>query len=97
MNRGIFIFLLHKYNYESFDAIIGYRADDSNFSFAQYFINGTISYEQLNNAVHLGKLGQQFVLKSQEAFNRIKFLSYEIAKSAEWYHSAVQTEAKKYQ
>lgn len=48
-------------DYQSQDAIIGYRADDSYFSFAQDFINGTISYRQLNNAMHLGKLGQQFV------------------------------------
>ena len=51
-------------DYQSQDAIIGYRADDSYFSFAQDFINGTISYRQLNNAMHLGKLGQQFVWKS---------------------------------
>lgn len=72
-------------DYESYDAIIGYRADDSYFSFAQDFINGTISYRQLNNAMHLGKLGQQFVLKSREAFDRIQFLGYEIAESREWY------------
>lgn len=58
-------------DYQSQDAIIGYRADDSYFSFAQDFINGTISYRQLNNAMHLGKLGQQFVLKSKQAFDRI--------------------------
>ena len=72
-------------DYESCDAIIGYRADDSYFSFAQDFINGTISYRQLNNAMHLGKLGQQFVLKSKTAFERIKFVDSEIVKSDEWY------------
>jgi len=72
-------------DYEEYDAIIGYRADDSYFSFAQDFINGTISYRQLNNAMHLGKLGQQFVLKSKSAFERIKFAGYERAESAEWY------------
>ncbi|MCD8241699.1 MAG: DUF3990 domain-containing protein [Lachnospiraceae bacterium] len=71
--------------YESYDAIIGYRADDSYFSFAQDFINGTISYRQLNNAMHLGKLGQQFVLKSRQAFERIRFLRSEVADSSEWY------------
>ena len=35
--------------------------------------------------MHLGKLGQQFVLKSREAFDRIAFEGYEIAESAEWY------------
>ena len=72
-------------NYESYDAIIGYRADDSYFSFAQDFINGTISYRQLNNAMHLGKLGQQFVLKSKAAFDRIQFVGSEVAHSGEWY------------
>ena len=71
--------------YEKADAIIGYRADDSYFSFAQDFINGTISYRQLNNAMHLGKLGQQFVLKSKKAFNQIEFLKYEIAERSQWF------------
>ena len=57
-------------DYQNQDAIIGYRADDSYFSFAQDFINGTISYRQLNNAMHLGKLGQQFVLKSQRGIRQ---------------------------
>lgn len=72
-------------DYEKYDAIIGYRADDSYFSFAQDFINGTISYRQLNRAMHLGKLGQQFVLKSEKCFERIQFLGYELAESSEWY------------
>jgi len=72
-------------NYENHDVIIGYRADDSYFSFAQDFINGTISYRQLNRAMHLGKLGQQFVLKSRKAFEGIRYVGYEDAKSDEWY------------
>ena len=72
-------------DYQSQDAIIGYRADDSYFSFAKDFINGTISYRQLNNAMHLGKLGQQFVLKSKQAFDRMQFLGYEVADHDEWY------------
>lgn len=72
-------------DYESCDAIVGYRADDSYFSFAQDFINGTISYRQLNNAMHLGKLELQFVLKSKTAFERIQFMGYEAAGYEEWY------------
>ena len=72
-------------NYEEYDAIIGYRADDSYFSFAQDFVNGTISFRQLNNAMHLGKLGQQFVLKSKNAFASIKFKGYETAEYYIWY------------
>lgn len=72
-------------DYKSVDIIIGYRADDSYFSFASDFINGGISYRQLCNAMRLGKLGQQFVLKSKAAFERLEFLGYESADSKEWY------------
>ena len=72
-------------DYKSYDVIIGYRADDSYFSFAQDFLNGTISYRQFNNAMHLGNLGQQFVLKSKKAFDLISFIGYENASFNEWY------------
>ena len=72
-------------DYKEYEIIKGYRADDSYFSFAQDFINGTISYRQLNNAMYLGKLGIQYVLKSKEAFNRIVFDGYEEAEYKEWY------------
>ena len=59
--------------YEYYDLIIGYRADDSYFSFANAFLNNTISLEQLRKAMFLGKLGEQVVLKSEEAFSRLIF------------------------
>ncbi len=68
-----------------YDAIIGYRADDSYFSFARAFINNEISLTQLSYAMRLGKLGEQFVLKSPTAFERIKFTDYEIADNTEYY------------
>ena len=71
--------------YKEFDLIIGYRADDSYFSFAQDFLNGTISVRQLRNAMHLGRLGEQVVLKSRKAFEQLQFKDYEIAESKEWY------------
>lgn len=74
-----------KVNYSNWDVIFGYRADDSYFSFAQDFINGTISYRQLNNAMLLGKLGQQFVLKSEAAFKQLQFTGFEVAESEEWH------------
>ena len=73
-------------DYKNYDVIIGYRADDSYFSFAQDFINGTISYRQLGNALRLGKLGQQFVLISKKAFDSVKFVGYEVAMSKEWFN-----------
>lgn len=84
-------------DYSAADIIIGYRADDSYFSFAEDFINGTISYRQLGNAMRLGKLGQQIVLKSEEAFNRIVFKGYEVALCDEWYEKKIRrdTDARK--
>lgn len=35
--------------------------------------------------MHLGKLGQQFVLKSKKAFDALTFTGYEIAECSEWY------------
>ena len=52
---------------EHYDAIIGYRADDSSFSFARAFVNNEISLHQLGYAMKLGELGEQFVLKSEKA------------------------------
>lgn len=71
--------------YKSADIMIGYRADDSYFSFASDFLNGSISYRQLCHALQLGKLGQQFVLKSKEAFERLEFIGYESADYKVWY------------
>lgn len=71
--------------YQSYDIIIGYRADDSYFSFARSFVSNEISLKQLGYAMKLGKLGEQFVLKSQKAFEAICFLDYEIADNALYY------------
>lgn len=59
---------------KNYDIIIGYRADDSYFAFAQDFVSNTISLKQLDSAMHLGKLGEQIVLKSKKAFERINFV-----------------------
>lgn len=80
-----YLFRTFHLDYQEADVIIGYRADDSYFSFAADFINGAISYRQLCNAMRLGKLGQQVVLKSRTAFDRLVFLGYEVASTEAWY------------
>lgn len=69
----------------AYDIIIGNRADDSYFSFAQDFVSGIISYEKLSEAMKLGKLGEQVVLKSERAFERIRYIDYEIVLADEYY------------
>ena len=70
---------------EPYDVVIGYRADDSYFSFARAFVNNEISLAQLSYAMRLGMLGEQFVLKSPAAFEKIQFVSYEVADNTKYY------------
>ena len=58
-------------DYKSYDIIIGYRADDSYFSYARDFISNTLSLGDLKQAMMLGKLGEQVVLKSERAFEAL--------------------------
>ncbi len=82
---------------EDCDVIIGYRADDSYFSFARDFISGTISLAKLSEAMRLGKLGEQIVIKSREAFSRIRFLDAEPVNALIYYEkkAARDREARK--
>ena len=66
-------------NVNAYDLIIGYRADDSYFDYAEAFLNNAITVEQLSRAMELGKLGEQIVLKSKFAFSKIKFEGFEPA------------------
>lgn len=72
-------------NVNAYDIITGYRADDSYFDYAESFVNNAISVEQLAQAMRLGKLGEQIVLKSKLAFARIKYEGFETAQSAQYY------------
>ena len=67
-----------------YDLIIGYRADDSYFSFAQDFLSGAISYQQLRRAMYLGNLGEQIVLVSPAAFSAIHYTDCEEALRCDW-------------
>lgn len=77
-----------------YDVIIGYRADDSYFSFAQDFVSGLISLQKLSEAMRLGKLGEQIVLKSEKAFEQLKFVGYESADAEEYYIKKTERERK---
>ena len=68
-----------------YDVIIGYRADDSYFTFAQDFVAGAISLKKLSEAMRLGKLGEQTVLKSEKAFEHIHFVGAEPADAETYY------------
>ena len=74
-------FLVENYHIDlsPYDVIRGYRADDSYFQFARDFLDNAISVSQLSEAMRLGKLGEQIVLKSEKAFENLAFLGCENA------------------
>ena len=57
-----------------YDVVIGYRADDSYFKFARAFLSNSISIAQLEQSMHLGELGLQYFIRSQKAFEQIRFI-----------------------
>lgn len=71
-------------DYKKYDVIIGYRADDSYFSYASDFVENTLCLEDLRTAMKLGKLGEQVVLMSKKAFDSLTFVE-SIPASAEEY------------
>ena len=58
----------------NYDVIVGYRADESYFQYAESFVSNALPLHSLNQALKLGKLGEQTVLVSQKAFEQIKFI-----------------------
>jgi len=76
------------------DVMIGYRADDSYFSFAEDFVNNTISLRDLNVAMQLGTLGEQIVLISERSFKQIEFVEYETADYREYYYKRSDRDQK---
>ena len=69
-----YIFENFAIEYKKYDIVKGYRADDSYFSFANAFLNNTISVSQLERAMVLGRLGEQIVAMSEKAFERFSFV-----------------------
>ncbi len=72
-------------NVNAYDVIIGYRADDSYFDYAEAFLNNGITVEQLAVALRLGKLGEQIVIKSQFAFSHLHYEGFDIAEREKYY------------
>lgn len=63
----------------NYDIVIGFRADDSYFSFARDFVNNTIPVRKLSQAMELGQIGKQVVIVSELAFSKLHFEGFETA------------------
>lgn len=69
----------------AYDVIIGYRADDSYFSFADAFVSNSLPLSSLNQALRLGKLGEQVALVSGRAFEHLQYMESISAESKIYY------------
>jgi hypothetical protein len=72
-------------DHQACDCIIGYRADNRCFMFAQDFLDAKLSYMSFRNAVTGDDSNRQFVLKSNRAFDRIIFTGYEPVLNEEYF------------
>ncbi|MCD8286164.1 MAG: DUF3990 domain-containing protein [Clostridia bacterium] len=79
-------------DYLSYDIILGYRADDSYFRFGRSFLANGITLRQLAKCMHLGKLGEQYCLKSKEAFDAILHTGNEKVNAKEYYRKRLYRE-----
>lgn len=68
-----------------YDIVVGYRADDSYFSFAESFVQNGLPLRTLNQALRLGRLGEQTVLISPKAFDCLKFEEVALADKTIYY------------
>lgn len=76
IENGDVLSYLEKYyiNTDEYDVVIGYRADDAYFRFPLMFVRNVLTYEKLEEIYLNGNLGKQYVLISEKAFGRIKFV-----------------------
>ncbi len=72
-------------NVNAYDVVIGYRADNSYFDYAQSFVNNMITVNQLDLALKLGDLGRQIVLKSEYAFSCLNYEGFDYASKSKYF------------
>ncbi len=75
-------FIIKRYypkDIEKADVVIGYRADDSYFSWTKDFVRNAIDLEQLESSMNLNNLGLQYFIQSEIAFSKLTYVqSHEI-------------------
>lgn len=78
------------------DIVIGYRADDSYFSFSRAFLSNTITIQQLSHAMKYGDLVLQVMLRSEKAFKKVNFEGSHIVDGRDYYPKRMRrdTEAR---
>ena len=77
-----------------YDVIMGYRADDSYFSYARAFLANTISLQQLAEAMRFGNLGIQIFVQSEKAFKHLAYVEADVVRGQEYYIKRVKRDSE---
>jgi len=79
---------------KDYDVVIGYRADDSYFQYAESFVSNTLPLRSLNKALKLGKLGEQTVIISEKGFERFSFVEAQPVDRSVYYPKFLDRDTK---
>lgn len=79
---------------KAYDVVIGYRADDSYFSFARSFVSNSLSINNLEKALKLGNLGKQIVLVSNKAFKNIRYIESYVISDSKYHNEFISNDVK---
>ncbi len=71
------LFSAYPVSLEDIDIVVGYRADDRYFRYCKDFLSSQLDYDSLVKSLKLGRLGKQYVLVSERAFENLRFLDAE--------------------
>lgn len=74
-----------------YDFIVGWRCDDTFSRIVGGFVKDVYTAEAVAQAIKLGYLSNQIVLKSEKSFNNIKFIDYEKVYDFNLYRRKFQT------
>ena len=65
---------MYPFEITDYDVVMGWRANDSYFSFIRDFFGVGLSLENLKTAMKFGELGTQYCLLTKNAYNQIEFI-----------------------
>ncbi len=94
VNAKVFIVGHYSLDLSKYDAVIGYRADDSYFQYAEAFVSNGLSLGGLNRALRLGKLGEQIALISKKGFEHLSFVEAFPADRSVYYPRFLERDTK---
>lgn len=87
---------MYKVDTQTCDLIIGRRPGQSYFTVARSFLTGQISLQKMNNLLDVQEDKSLYVIKQQEAFDRLEFLNDRVISNKDLYNYKAHIENRNY-